>query len=356
MVNYKPLAEIVKSVDGVKSVTPFIQAQGLFRYKTNITPIMIRGMGDKKHMPEDITKFITDGPKSFKNINGVYIGTEMAWNYDINIGDIIELIVPKGRLTATTGVTPGIGRHKVAGFFKTHYYDFDTKLVVMSLPASQRLFSVGDIVWGIGLKINDIYKMDYISSKIQSLVGFKYHTVTTEERNQNLFYALKLEKLIMTVILFLVIISAGFSIMGTLVMVVMEKRKAIGVLKSMGARPISIMIIFVMEGFLIGVIGSGLGVLFGLSTSLNFEAIIRWVESSINSIMKTFYHILDLGIFSPVSLVPKNVYYIDTIPTEIKPEFVVFIAIFAVFLSTVAAIFPSWHASRLRPVETIRYE
>ena len=180
--------------------------------------------------------------------------------------------------------------------------------------------------------------------------------MTAEEKNQNLFYALKLEKLIMMIILFLVIVSAGFTIMGTIVMVVMEKKKSIGILKSMGASPNSIMVIFVLDGFLIGVIGTLTGVITGLAASLNLEAIIRRIEGFINSAGNKIYNMFDLGIFYNISLVPKHVYYIDTIPTEVSADFVVFIAVFAVFLSTVAAIFPAWHASRQNPVETIRYE
>lgn len=354
--NYNAVIDKIKTVPGIRAIFPYIQGQGLFRFKTNISPVMIRGVGGAGSLPPEFGKFITEGDKNFKNMNEVYIGAEMAFNYIINVGDRIELIVPKGRLTAAEGITPGLGVYRVAGFFKTGYYDFDTKLVIMSLPASQRLYEVGNIAWGIGIKVDDIYRMDQVSTRLQALLGFDFQTMTAEQRNQNLFYALKLEKLIMTIILFLVIISAGFSIMGTLVMVVMEKRKAVGVLKSMGAKPISIMIIFVMEGFLIGVIGSGLGVVLGLAASINLEAIIRWIESVINGAMGFIYRVFDLGMYFNISLVPKSVYYIDTIPSEIKPEFVVFIAIFAVFLSTAAAIFPSWHASRLQPVETIRYE
>ena len=191
---------------------------------------------------------------------------------------------------------------------------------------------------------------------IQSAVGYEFVTMTAEQKNHNLFYALKLEKLIMTIILFLVIVSAGFTIMGTIVMVVMEKRRAIGILKSMGAKPESIMIIFVLEGFLIGVIGTFMGVVLGLATSLNLEAIIIRVEDVINIVMAGIYKFFDLGIFYRINIVPTNVYYIDSIPTEVNPEFIVFIAATAIFLSTFASIFPAWQASRQKPVETIRYE
>jgi lipoprotein-releasing system permease protein len=139
-------------------------------------------------------------------------------------------------------------------------------------------------------------------------------------------------------------------------MVVMEKRKDIGVLKSMGAKPTSIMVVFILEGFLIGVTGTLMGVILGLAASLNLEAIVMWIEAAINNIGKQAYIFFNIGIWEKIVIVPTNVYYIDTIPTEVKPEFIVFISIFAVFLSTVAAIFPAWNASRLNPVETIRYE
>ena len=361
----------VRDIPGIKSVYPFIQGQGLLRYKSYISPVVIRGMGKPGDMPADLKKFIKEGPKEFTRPSDVFIGVEMSWNYNIRKGESLEIIVPKGRLTAKTGINPGIGTYRVAGLFKTGYYEFDTKLIVLSLPASQSLYDLGNVAWGVGIKINDIYKMDAMASRVRQRVGFDYEVQTAEQRNQNLFYALRLEKLIMTIILFLVIISAGFTIMGTLVMVVMEKRKAIGILKSMGARPISIMVVFILEGFLIGVTGAFAGVVLGIATALNLEAIIKWVELKINGIMGAVYSagnfIFDvinlvfksafsMGAYQDVSLVPKNVYYIDTIPTEVNPEFVVLIAVFAVFLSTVAAIFPSWQASRLRPVETIRYE
>jgi lipoprotein-releasing system permease protein len=354
--NYREIADKIKKIDNIVSVNPYVQGQGLFRFKRNIGPIMIRGMGSKDDIPVDITKFITSNKKAFCMERGIYIGEEMASNYGIKTGHQVELIVPKGRLTALTGITPGIGRYKVLGFFKTGYYDFDTKLIMMSLADSQSLFSLGDVAYSVGVKIDDIYKMNKMSSLIQSAIGFEYVTMTAEQRNHNLFYALKLEKLIMTVILFLVIVASGFTIMGTIVMVVMEKRRAIGILKSMGAKPSSIMIIFVLEGFLIGVIGTFLGVVLGLAASLNLEAIIIWIEDVINAVMTYSYQLFDLGVFYRISIVPTNVYYIDSIPTEISPEFVVFIAASAIFLSTFAAIFPAWQASRQKPVETIRYE
>ena len=354
--NYEALKNKIQSIDGVKSATPYVQGQGLIRFKTYISPVAIRGVESRERLPKDISKFITKGAKIFKKKSEVYIGAEMAYNYSIKIGNTIELIVPMGRLTAVTGITPATRKYRVIGFFKTGYYDFDNGLIIMSIPAAQKLYDIGRTIRGIGIKIDDVFKMDYMASQIQSVIGFDYQTLTAEQRNQNLFYALKLEKLIITIILFLIIISAGFTILGTLVMVVMEKRKSIGILKSMGAKPMSIMTIFVMEGFFIGLTGTILGVIFGLAASLNLESIITWIENTINSVMGYIYYLFKLGSFYRISLVPKHVYYLDNIPTEINPEFIVFVAIIAVFLSTAATIFPAWNAARQLPAETIRYE
>lgn len=355
--DYAKLCSTITHVDGVTSALPYLQGQGLFRFQGDISPVMIRGMGTPGNFPAEMRKFLTsDGKKNFGNEPEVFIGTEMATNNIINIGDYIELIVPQGRFSAAEGMQPGMGRFKVAGYFKTGYYDFDTRLVIMSLPQAQNIFAVGDKVWGIGVKIQDIYKMDIIAREIQRAIGYDYQSITAEQRNQNLFYALRLEKLIMTIILFLVIVSAGFTIMGTMVMVVMEKRKAVGVLKTMGSRPESIMSIFVLEGFLIGVAGTVTGVVLGLATALNLERIILTVERAVNGIGAWTYQHIFHQIWFDMTIVPKNVYYIDGIPTEISPEFVVFISVFAVFLATASAVFPAWSASRLKPVETIRYE
>ncbi|MCL1864414.1 MAG: FtsX-like permease family protein [Spirochaetes bacterium] len=353
---YREVSDKIRKLNHVTSVNAYIQGQGLFRFKRNLGPVVIRGIGSKDNIPQDIVRFITENKAGFCYEKGIYIGKEMGARYGIEKGNVIELVVPQGRITAITGIMPGIERYKVLGFFKTGYYEFDTKLILMSLPDAQRLYSLGDVAYEIGVKIDDIYKMNRISLDIQKTIGYEYITRTAEENNYNLFYALQLEKLIMTVILFLVIVSAGFTIMGTIVMVVMEKRRAIGILKSMGAKPGSIMSIFVLEGFFIGVIGTFLGVMLGLATSLNFEAIITWIENTINFVMAYIYQLFELGEFYRISIVPSNVYYIDTIPTEVNPEFVAFIAAAAIFLSIFAAIFPAWQASRQRPVETIRYE
>jgi len=349
------LTQKIKSVNGVKSALPYFQGNGLLKIAGDIKPVILRGFGDIGNMPEQFQKFIKSENNKFEKSGEIFIGAEMANLHNIESGDVVELIVPRGKI-GSDSMEPGIGRFKVKGFFKTGYYEYDTSLLFISLTDAQNLFGARGRVSGISIKTDDIYKINNYAQKLRDMIDFRYSVMTAEEKNGNLFYALKLEKLIMTVILFLVIVSAGFTIMGTLAMVVMEKRRTVGILKSLGATPQSIMTIFVMEGFLIGLAGSISGVICGLAFSLNLEAIISFAEKVINHAGAFIFNFLNMGQFISISLVPQNVYYIEGIPTQISPEFVAFIGSFAVFLSTLSAVFPAWHASRLNPVETIRYE
>ncbi len=354
--DYDAVAATISEDPDVVSVMPYFQGQGILRSGDKIQAIFVRGAGDASALHPDLAKFVINGDGKFTSDDQIYIGEELAFSSRLQIGDQLELIVAKGDFDTRTGSTPSAVRFTVAGYFKTGYYEYDTRLLLVSLPAAQKLYGIENKVWGIGVKIRDVFAMDAVAGRIQGKLGYQYQVFTSEERNQNLFYALRLEKLIMTIILFLVILSAGFTIMGTLVMVVMEKRRAIGVLKSMGASQISIMTIFVLEGFLIGLIGTVSGISFGLAAAINLEAIIGAIENSINSLLSFISLTFRVGPFLEVSIVPKHVYYIDKIPTEIHLPFIIFIAVAALFLSTVSAVFPAWHASRLKPVEIIRYE
>ncbi len=353
--DYKRLKKRIESVKGIISAEPYIEGPAVFRFRRDNSFVAVRGMGFERSLPDVFLKFIVKGEKKFTNADEVYIGYEMASNRNINIGDKIDLIVPKGKLSVTSNFQGGQGTFKVIGFFKTGYYEFDKGLVLMSVVAAQELYDIGDTVSGIGVKVSNIYNMDYTARLIQMTVG-DFQTRTIEEENQNRFNALKLQKLGQIIILFLVIVSALVTILGTVIIVVSEKRQAIGILKSMGAKARSIMTVFILEGFLIGLAGSVIGVILGLITSLNLETIIGWIQRIINGFMQFVYTIAGLGPFEPVSILPKDIYYMDSIPTEISPEFVVTITILTIFLSTIAAVFPAWHASRLQPVETIRYE
>jgi lipoprotein-releasing system permease protein len=228
---------------------------------------------------------------------------------------------------------------KVVGIFNVGMYEYDSSLAYISLKEAQRFFDMGETVTGIEIKVDDLYKAKEVARVIQKNLGFPYWTKDWMEMNKNLFSALRLERVIMFIILFLIVFVAAFNIVGTLIMVVMEKNKDIAILKSMGATSRSIMKIFIIEGLIIGAVGTILGALSGLLAAINMETIAGYVE-----------RILGFEVF------PRDVYYLDRFPSEVNPVDVVIIVIVALMLCFLATLYPSWKASKLDPAEALRYE
>ena len=263
-------------------------------------------------------------------MEGIVIGKDLARNLAVFLGDTIDVVSPFGRVTPT-GTAPKVEKFRVVGIFDTGMYEYDANLALISIPAAQRFFSMGEMVTGIEIKVDDIYLADSVADKIHKMLGFPYWTRDWMEMNKNLFSALKLEKFGMFVILTLIIVVAAFNIIGTLIMMVMEKGRDIAILKSMGATEGSIMKIFMMEGLIIGVAGTIIGCIGGYTLCELLDT----------------YHFIKL---------PSDVYQLDTLPVKMNPLDFLYISLSAVVISFLATLYPSWNASRLDPVEALRYE
>jgi lipoprotein-releasing system permease protein len=222
-------------------------------------------------------------------------------------------------------------KFRVAGIFDSGMFEYDTGLAFISLKNAQNFFNMGDKVTGIEIKVDDIYRADKIAQDIQKLLGIPYWVRDWMVMNKTLFSALKLEKVVMFVILTLIVLVAAFNIISTLIMVVMEKGKDIAILKSMGATKKSIMKIFMLEGLIIGLTGTIIGVIGGYLVCHLLET----------------YHFIKL---------PSDVYYLDTLPVKMKVGDFLGVAFAAITISFLATLYPSWNAARLNPVEAIRYE
>ena len=229
------------------------------------------------------------------------------------------------------GTAPKVEKFRVVGIFNTGMYEYDSSLALISIPAAQRFFNMTDMVTGIEIKVDDIYAADSVADKIHTMLGFPYWTRDWMEMNKNLFSALKLEKFGMFVILILIIVVAAFNIIGTLIMMVMEKGRDIAILKSMGATDRSIMKIFIMEGLIIGIAGTIIGCIGGYTLCELLDK----------------YHFIKL---------PSDVYQLDTLPVKMNPLDFIYISLSAIVISFIATIYPSWNASRLDPAEALRYE
>ncbi|GEM_PF-188010 len=290
--------------------------------------------------------------KSFRKEDIAFIGQEMALAYNLRIGDTIDLIAPRGQYNLKVGVTPSMKTYKIAAFFKTGHYQYDSKVVILPLYAGQALFETGDSVGQIIIRLHDLKNLNEARREIFKI--WPFHIKTLEEEQRNFFAALRLEKTIMTIIVFLFIIAAMVGIIVALYNVVRSKRKDIGILKALGLSDRSVLLIFLSNGFIMGSLGTIAGILTGVYLSYNLENIILFSEGQINALGSWYYLIADKGFWEPVQLIPKNVYYFDHLPVFIDIKFLHKLAITSLILSGVASLLPAYTASRLQPIEIIR--
>jgi len=245
-------------------------------------------------------------------------------------GDEIKIISPFGTMTPA-GMVPRASRFQVVGIFDSGMYEYDSSLAYVSLAQAQDFFNQPDVATEIEVKVEDIYRVKQLSLKIQEHLGARYQVRDWMEMHKNLYAALKLEKMAMFIILVLIILVASFNIVGTLIMVVRDKHKDIAILKSMGAQSLSIMKIFILEGLIIGLTGTVLGIL----------------GSFVVAALQNTYHIVGL---------PPDVYYISHLIIKITPRDLILVTVSAISISLMATLYPSWQAAQLDPAETLRYE
>jgi lipoprotein-releasing system permease protein len=333
------VAAEIKKIPGVVSVDPFIYTQVMYSAPGNVSGGVIRGL--------DLATIRQGGPHSLNVIKGkfadlaegarapgeplrVAIGNELSRNLNLAVGDYLNIISPLGTLTPM-GRMPRMKPFRVVAIFHTGMYEFDSSLVYTSIPALQEFLGLGHRVTGLEVEIKDIYAAEHLGTVIQKKLGPPYYTRNWMQMNRNLFAALKLEKIAMFIILTLIILVAAFGITSTLFMMVMKKTRDIAILKSMGATRQSIMRIFIINGLVIG----GLGTLGGLGLGLGLCALLKK------------YQFIKL---------PRDVYYISNLPVTVQVPDVLAIIAATLAISFLATLYPSWQAARLDPVEAIRYE
>ena len=336
--DYRNILEHVENTDGVEAATPFINSQVILRSSLSLSGAVLRGID-----PDSADRVIKNLDKvSLKNLKetdqrkstsiampSIILGKELAKNLGVMQGDPVYLISPRGMISPI-GHIPTMKRFKVAGLFESGMYEYDRTLAYIHIKDAQKILRLGDSVNGIEVRVNDIYNARNIAGKIVKKLGFQYWARDWMQMNQNLFSALKLEKTVMFIILALIVLVAAFNIASMLIMMVMEKTKDIAILKAMGATDKSIRKIFVLKGTVIGSIGIFLGVCMGflLCTVLKY------------------YQFIEL---------PGDVYYITTLPVKLELLDVVIIASAAMAISFLSTLYPARQASKLDPVEALRY-
>lgn len=339
------IQEKIGKIEGVVATTPFIYSQAMLSSPAGASGVVVRGVdlrsSDRvinlsRYMVQgslqDLGSYSGQGDRGVGRevSSGIVIGRELARNLGVAKGEMLQLMSPTGIITPM-GTLPKMESFKVVGIFDCGMFEYDSSMAFISLEAAQSLFALGSKVTGIEVKVAEIYKADQVASAINARLGYPYWTRDWMKMNKNLFSALKLEKIAMFIILTLIVLVAAFNIVSTLIMVVMEKNKDIAILKSMGATGKSIMKIFVIEGVIVGLTGTILGIIGGLGLTSLLEK----------------YKFIKL---------PSDVYYISTLPVKVEVLDVVLISVAAIVISFVATIYPSWQASKLEPAPALRYE
>ena len=343
MGDYEEVTKKVGEVKGVVSAAPVIYSQVMLSSESNVSGVVLKGIdpdleGKVTELAHNMKVGRLQDLKGESDSPGIILGVELAKQLGVSPNDAIQVISPLGTMTPM-GMMPKMKRFRVKGIFYSGMYEFDNTFAYISIESAQRFFNMDSRVTGIEIKTDEIYKVKEIGKEIRQKLGFPFWTKDWMEMNRNLFTALKLEKVAMFIILVLIVLVAAFNIISTLIMVVMEKNKDIAILKSMGAPPKGILKIFVIEGLVIGVVGTVLGAILGLVIALNLEKVSGFVENLFG-----------------FKFLPRDVYYIDKLPSQVNPLDVGLIMMTAILITLLATLYPSWRASKLDPAEALRYE
>jgi lipoprotein-releasing system permease protein len=334
--NYQELVPLIKQAGHVKEVAPYIYYKAAIASKTGSDGIVVRGIDPEQE------KLVTDLERNLKvgslhleqegdELPGVLLGATLADRLGVELGDNVVLFSLKEGSLTSGWTQPKASKLKLRGIFETGMYEYDASLAYISLPTAQKLFNLGSRITGLHVKLDNLYQAQRVAEELEEKLGYHYYALDWMHMHKNLFSWMQLEKYAMFIVLSLIVAVAAFNIISTLIMVVIEKRKDIGILKSMGSNNASIMKIFMFEGLVVGAVGIILGSALGY--------ILCWIQRSFNIIS-----------------LPPEIYFISTLPVETRPLDFILVAAAAMVLTFLATVYPARRAAQLSPVEAIRYE
>ena len=344
LTDYEQVVDQIEQEKGVVAAAPSVYGQVMVTSGARVSGVVVRGIDpERAARVVDVQPYIKEGSLAALNksypvevegrsvsLPGVILGTRLAGQLKALVGEPVQVVSPLATPTVL-GMVPKVRRFVVVGLFDSGMHEYDATLVYMNLADAQRFFEIGDSVSSIEIRVQDVYQAQEIAGKIQRQLGFPYFAEDWSRLWPNLFSALRLEKTVYFLVLLLMVLIGAFNIISTLIMVVMEKKKDIAILQSMGATRRSIRRIFLIKGCVIGTVGTLLGVLFGYGICLLIER----------------YQFIEL---------PKDVFLISTVPVRIYLGNFVLVALTSFFVCLLASVYPARHAAKLDPVEIIRYE
>jgi len=339
--DWQRLQAQLRDAEHVQATAPYIMAQGMLSYGQSVQGVIVRGIS-----PAHETKVAELGehmragelgalrPGEF----GIILGSDLAHALGVLVGDKVVLLAPQGQFTPT-GVVPRLKQFRVVGLFQVGMYEYDAGLALIHMQDAATLYRMGNTVSGLRLKLDDLFLAPQVSRQIADALDGNYYVSDWTQQHANFFRAVQMEKRVMFIILALIVAVAAFNIVSTLVMAVTDKRADIAIMRTFGASPSSIMKIFIVQGALIGVIGTVAGTIMGVIIALNIDVIVPFIENVLGT-----------------KFLAKDVYYISDLPSQLLWSDVIMITLLSFVLSLLATLYPSWRAAQTNPAEALRYE
>jgi len=339
--DWQRLAGRVEQAPDMSGVAPYVLGQGMVSKGDNTAGVLVRGiMPGQESEVSDISKNMTEGSLDSLEAGDyrVVLGSALARSLGARIGSKVILVAPKGRITAA-GMLPRLRRFTVSGIFEIGMYEYDSGLALLHLDDASKLYAAEGQVTGLRLKLDNVFDAPLVRQSLAASLPPGYYVSDWTREHSNFFRALKIEKRVMFIILFLIVAVAAFNIVSTLVMVVTDKQSDIAILRTLGMRPSGVMGIFIVQGMVIGVIGTLLGGITGVITGLNIETLVPFIENLFG-----------------VRFFPADVYVISDFPADLQWPDVIVVTLASLVMSALATLYPASRASRTQPAEALRYE
>jgi lipoprotein-releasing system permease protein len=341
LAHWPEIAERASQDPRVVAAAPFVSVQAMLSSPAGVRGTVVRGIEPVlEERVADIGSHMIAGsldelePGAFR----IVLGIELARALGAGRGDKVTLVSPQGLVTPA-GLLPRTKQFTVSGVFDVGTFEFDSGLALVALEDAQRVYGMGDQVSGVRLKLEDLFAAPEVAAGLGPRLGAGVSITDWTRTHASFFRAVQIEKYVMFVILLLIVTVAACNVVSTLVMVVTDKQPDIAILRTLGASPRGIMKIFFVQGALIGVLGTAVGVASGVALALNIDVVVPFLE-----------RLLDL------QLMPPDLYYITELPSELQRGDVAVITLVSLAISLLATVYPSWRASRVNPAEALRYE
>lgn len=339
--DWQGVSTLVARNPEVQAQSPFILGQGMITKGSEVTGALIRGiLPEQEREVSEVLDHIVEGnsdalkPGDF----GIILGDTLARILGVRLGEKVTVVAPKGKVTPA-GLLPRLKRFTVVGLFKINMHEYDSGIALIHIDDAARLLGMKNEVSGLRLKLNDVDLAPRVSRQIAQDLQQNYRIRDWTQEHSNFFRALEIEKRVVFIVLMLIIAVAAFNIVSTLVMIVTDKQPDVAILRTLGMSPGGVMKVFMVQGTVIGVVGTLVGAALGVLTALNVKTIIPAIERFFNT-----------------ELFPVSVYVITDFPAELRWLDVSWVVVISLMLSFLATLYPAWRASRVQPADALRYD